>query len=171
MYYRHLIEGCFAERIGTGGVSAAGFTDSRAAADAEHQRIRQTSEPEMAAVLALPEKTDDIAAIHDASERLSSGFKNILVVGTGGSSLGARTLCSLAPNTTPKLHFLENVDPSELDPFFDQLDPALTSALFVSKSGGTLETLAIFMVVMNWRREGSGEAALGRDYGHQKAKR
>ena len=162
MHYRHLIEGCFAERIGTGGVSAAGFADSRAAADAEHQRIRQTSEPEMAAVLALPEKTDDIAAIHDASERLSSGFKNILVVGTGGSSLGARTLCSLAPNTTPKLHFLENVDPSELDPFFDQLDPALTSALFVSKSGGTLETLAVSMMVMNWLREGCGEAALGR---------
>ena len=54
MHYRHLIEGCFAERIGTGGVSAAGFADWRAAADAEHQRIRQTSEPEMAAVLALP---------------------------------------------------------------------------------------------------------------------
>ena len=162
MYYRHLTEGCFAERIGTGGVSAADFDDSHAADDAEQQRIRQTSEPEMVAVLALPEKTDDIAAIHDASERLSSGFTNILVVGTGGSSLGARTLCSLAPNTTPKLHFLENVDPSELDPFFDQLDPALTSALFVSKSGGTLETLAVSMVVMNWLREGCGEAALGR---------
>ena len=56
MHYRHLIEGCFADRIGTGGISAAGFADSRVAADAEHQRIRQTSEPEMAAVLALPEK-------------------------------------------------------------------------------------------------------------------
>ena len=96
MHYRHLIEGCFAERIGTGGASAACFADSRAAADAEHQRIRQTSEPEMAAVLALPEKTDDIAAIHDASKRLSSGFENILAVGTGGSSLGGRTLCSLS---------------------------------------------------------------------------
>ena len=57
MHYRHLIEGCFAKRIGTGGASAACFADSRAATDAEHQRIRQTSEPEMAAVLALPEKT------------------------------------------------------------------------------------------------------------------
>ena len=162
MHYRHLIEGCFAERIGTGGVSTAGFTDYCAAADAEHQRIRQTSEPEMMAVLALPEKTDDIAAICDASERLSSGFTNILVFGTGSSSLGARTLCSLAPNTTPKLYCLENVDPSELDPFFDQLDPARTSASFVSKSSGTLETLAVSMVVMNWLREGCGEAALGR---------
>ena len=41
MHYRHLIEeGCFADRIGTGGVSAAGFADWRVAADAEHQRIR-----------------------------------------------------------------------------------------------------------------------------------
>ncbi|MEC7205187.1 MAG: hypothetical protein VXW49_16135, partial [Pseudomonadota bacterium] len=149
MHYRHLIEGCFAERIGTGGVSAAGFADWRAAADAEHQRICLTSEPEFV-VLALPEKTDDIAAIYDASERLLSGFTNILVFGTGSFSLGARTLCSLAPNATPKLYCLENVDPSELDPFFNQLDPARTIASFVSKSGGTLETLAVSMVVMNW---------------------
>ena len=84
-----------------------------------------------------------------------------LVVGTGGSSLGARTLCSLAPNTTPKLHFLENVDPSELDPFFDQLDPANERfiRLQVRRHAGNL---GCFHGIYELLREGCGEAALGR---------
>jgi len=162
MHYRHLIEGCFAERIGTGGISAAAFEDARTAAETEAQKILHSSTRDVTAVLSLPERKDDIADIQEASERLASDCTDCLVVGTGGSSLGARTLCALAPGAAPKLHFLENVDPAELDPLFERLDPGRTNALFISKSGGTLETLAVSMIVMNWLMEGCGEAALGR---------
>ena len=162
MYYRQLIEGCFSERIGTGGLTAAGFEAARAAAETELQKIRHASDKKISTLLSLPEKRDDLAGIRDASERLSDSCTDLLMIGTGGSSLGARTLCALAANATPKLHFLENIDPATLGPLLECLDPTQTKALFISKSGGTIETMAVSMIVMNWLIEGCGESMLER---------
>ena len=162
MYYRQLIEGCFSERIGTGGLTAAGFEAARAAAETELQQIRHASDKKISTLLSLPEKHDDLAGICDASKRLSDSCTDLLVVGTGGSSLGARTLCALTTNATPKLHFLENIDPAKLDPLLERLDPTQTKALFISKSGGTIETMAVSMIVMNWLIESCGESTLER---------
>ena len=162
MYYRQLIEGCFSERIGTGGFTAAGFETARAAAETELQKIYHASDKKISTLLSLPEKRNDLAGIWDASERLSDGCIDLLMIGTGGSSLGARTLCALAANAKPKLHFLENVDPAKLDPLLERLDPTQTKVLFISKSGGTVETMAVSMIVMNWLIESCGESALER---------
>ena len=162
MYYRQLIEGCFSERIGTGGLTAAGFEAARAAAETEFQKIRHASDKKFSTLLSLPEKRDDLAGIRDASERLSDSCTDLLMIGTGGSSLGARALCALAANATPKLHFLENIDPATLGPLLECLDPTQTKALFISKSGGTIETMAVSMIVMNWLIEGCGESMLER---------
>tara|TARA_Y100001934_G_scaffold268576_1_gene350782 strand:+ start:17137 stop:18471 length:1335 start_codon:yes stop_codon:yes gene_type:complete len=162
MYYRQLIEGCFAERIGTGGLTAAGFEKARVAAETEFQKIRDASDAKMSALLSLPRKHDDLTEIRDASQHLSDSCTDLLIIGTGGSSLGARTLCALAAKASPKLHFLENVDPAKLDPLLAQLRPNQTKALFISKSGGTVETLAVSMIVMNWLIEGCGVTALER---------
>src|SRR5262249_11566507 len=109
--------------------------------------------------LALP----DDAALHKQSTDFAAGvkgnFDDIVVLGIGGSALGPIALRTalLAPdwnslsenerNGRPRLHVLDNVDPLTICALLDRL--ALERSLFVviSKSGGTAETMAQYLVV------------------------
>src|SRR6185436_3160856 len=122
--------------------------------------------------LALPD--DD--ALHrqstDFAAKVKGKFDEIVVLGIGGSALGPIALRTalLAPawNTLtkderggrPRLHVLDNVDPHTISALLDRL--ALDRTLFVvtSKSGGTAETMAQYLVVRERlnQRVGAGEA-------------
>ena len=71
--------------------------------------------------------------------------KDIVIVGIGGSSLGAYAIHRflMDKENSKKLHFLESTDPIELQRKIKKID--LEHALFVviSKSGTTIETIAI----------------------------
>jgi glucose-6-phosphate isomerase len=160
MSYIHKIDGCFADKIGDGGVSAAGYDRWRTEAVKALARVEESADREYMTVLKLPEQRNDIDVLQQAAKRLRETCSDILVVGTGGSSLGARTLCALQTTSEPTLHFLENVDPHGVDVLLASLTPEKTGTLFVSKSGGTLETIALTMVVQSWLLDRSGPEAL-----------
>lgn len=71
-------------------------------------------------------------------------FKNLLVIGIGGSALGPQLAADALGTAQDRLHvfFLDNTDPDGFDRVFAQLgdDLASTLTLVVSKSGGTKET-------------------------------
>ena len=154
MPYRHIITNCFADAIGGHGVTAGSY--ERAAADGASAliEISGTPQPEYQAILKMPDRQDDIAKVVAIANRLRESCDTLLVVGTGGSSLGARTLCALRPSEPPRLHFLENVDPETIDTVLGSLDPSKTGGLFVSKSGSTTETLGLSMIVLDWMLTG-----------------
>ena len=69
------------------------------------------------------------------------GFDNIVVIGMGGSSLGAETLCQLnkgKPNT-PNMFFADNTDSARY--IIPTLNLKETAVLVISKSGGTSEVM------------------------------
>lgn len=72
--------------------------------------------------------------------RWRARFDHLVVVGIGGSSLGAQVLCSLSPAS--RVRFIENVDPWGLEAALRDLPLEKTLFAFVSKSGRTIETLA-----------------------------
>ncbi len=104
--------------------------------------------------------------------RFASGagqaFDHVLVLGIGGSALGTRALLSAlkppawneldddAREYYPRLTVLENVDPVTVRAALARIDPRRVLVNVVSKSGGTAETLAQYLVVRAWL-----EAALG----------
>ena len=73
----------------------------------------------------------------------------MVLLGTGGSSLGGQTLAQLAGHAVPvlgalrkpRLHFLDNLDPGTFEAMLEQLPLATTRFVAISKSGGTAETL------------------------------
>jgi len=86
-------------------------------------------------------------------------FDNLVVVGIGGSSLGA---VALANALTPpdwnylskqersgylRIFFLENVDPDQAAAVLDEVDPRETLFNVISKSGSTAECLAHYQVI------------------------
>lgn len=86
------------------------------------------------------------AAVHSGAIKGSGGsFKNVLLIGIGGSALGPQFVANaLGHPKTDKmaLFFLDNTDPDGLDRVLAQLQAELgrTLAIVISKSGGTKET-------------------------------
>ena len=86
-------------------------------------------------------------------------FDDVVVLGIGGSALGpiAIRTALLAPNWNalsaserggqPRLHVLDNVDPRTIDALLGRLDLSRTLFVVTSKSGGTAETMAQYLVV------------------------
>ena len=83
--------------------------------------------------------------------RLSKKFKkfeNVVFLGTGGSSLGGKTLFSLKNDksqkkNSPSLFFVENVDSFSMSNLIKKINLDRTGVVVISKSGETLETLAL----------------------------
>ncbi|MBS91517.1 MAG: glucose-6-phosphate isomerase [Rickettsiales bacterium] len=81
-------------------------------------------------------------------------FKNIIFLGTGGSSLGGKTLVSLKKNfyindLKPKIFFIENVDQLSITGLIKSINLDDTALVIISKSGETIETLAQFFFIKN----------------------
>ncbi len=86
-------------------------------------------------------------------------FENILVLGIGGSALGGMAVCEallkpywnlLTPeqrNKLPRIFFLDNIDPDQINGLFDVLDLKKTLVNVITKSGSTAETMSQFMIV------------------------
>lgn len=81
--------------------------------------------------------------------------KNFIHVGIGGSSLGPEMLIS-ALSSIPhdkNFVFINNIDPDETYNQIKDLSPDDSLFYFVSKSGGTAETMAGLAIISHWLEE------------------
>jgi glucose-6-phosphate isomerase len=116
---------------------------------------------EQGGFLRLSERKDLLRQIQIFQRDLRSDVTDVVQLGIGGSSLGAQTLCgALLPaghNTFGdgplRFHFPDNIDPETFGSLLDSLDPKRTLVHVVSKSGGTLETLAQMHAMLESFRE------------------
>ncbi|MBI5412768.1 hypothetical protein HZA42_00285 [Candidatus Peregrinibacteria bacterium] len=86
----------------------------------------------------------DIEALNSLT--FKKDFKNICVVGIGGSSLGAKALLSALGSTN--VEFLDNIDPDYVELKLNGLDPKQTLFVLISKSGETVEVLSLASVLL-----------------------
>jgi glucose-6-phosphate isomerase len=87
-----------------------------------------------------------------------SDVTDVINIGIGGSDLGPRLVVDALRDFGDarfRLHFVSNVDGSEVQHALRGLDPARTAAILVSKSFGTQETLLNGTLVRDWM--GGGE--------------
>jgi glucose-6-phosphate isomerase len=144
------IESARAERIGTDGVTAVAFDDALARSAEALDWLRARHADGTLPLLRLPAARDDLAPIRDAADRLSAGATDVVILGTGGSSLGGQTLAQLAGHGVaglgllrdgPRLHFMDNLDGDTYGALLAKLPLATSRFVAISKSGGTAETL------------------------------
>lgn len=75
---------------------------------------------------------------------LANSYEELVLIGIGGSSLGPQLLGDIFKSPKKKFRILDNVDPLLFDRLISELpDLKKTAWLIVSKSGSTLETLAL----------------------------
>ena len=95
-------------------------------------------------------------------------FDHMLLLGIGGSALGARALQKAffpqqdQPNHQgPWLWIADNVDAYALSAFMDKLPPEKTVVVTVSKSGGTIETVGQYFIIKEWMQAKLGTSWSG----------
>jgi glucose-6-phosphate isomerase len=88
----------------------------------------------------------DLEQLEKFARKLENQFEGGLMIGIGGSYLGARALIeSVAePRVEFPLYWLSNVDPSAIARVERQVGTRQVATVVMSKSGGTTETLAGF---------------------------
>ena len=167
------IDTALEKNIGAHGVSDAALTAALARTEAALDRLRQHYTDGTLPLLRLPEKQDDIAGIREAAARLKDGASDIVILGTGGSSLGGQTIAQLAGfnvpgvgalRDPPRMHFIDNLDALSFETMLKRLPLKTSRFVAISKSGGTAETLMQTIAVMsalNAAGVGLSEAMLG----------
>jgi glucose-6-phosphate isomerase len=123
----------------------------------------------------LPYATETAAQTVELADGFGQWFENIVILGIGGSALGARTLRDglLGPmwnqlddearDHYPRLYVLDNVDPASARSLLNAIDIRRSLFCVISKSGSTAETMALYLVVEGRVREAVGE---GKSHGH-----
>lgn len=107
------------------------------------QRWRAGTEP---AFLGLP-FARDLESIAHRGHAIGRKFRQTIVLGIGGSSLGGEMLTRVLGHGVHHVSFYDNLDPTTLfDP--EAIDWEQTMLLVVSKSGNTVETLGQFLTVL-----------------------
>lgn len=121
--------------------------------------------------LDLPYQKNIATEIIKTANFLKVKFKNLVVVGVGGSALG-----NIATHTAlnhpfhniltdqerkgfPRVFVLENIDPDRFSGLIDIVKPEETLFNFITKSGTTVETMAQFLIIVKRLRD-----RLGKDY-------
>src|SRR6185503_13278481 len=121
--------------------------------------------------LSLGEQDDTVAAIRRFADGVGQAYDHVLVLGIGGSALGTKALVNAlrppawnelddeAREFFPRITVLENVDPTSIAAALRRIDPRRVLVNVISKSGGTSETLAQYLVVRAWLDQALGSDA------------
>ena len=107
----------------------------------------------------LPSNAALLEQVLGYAESVRGKYSDVVILGIGGSALGPiaiRTalrpsgwnmLDDAARDRFPRLHVLDNVDPETIAALLGRLPLARTLFIVTSKSGGTAETMAQFLIV------------------------
>ena len=119
----------------------------------------------------LVDQGETVRQITAFAEGVGQAYDHVLVLGIGGSALGTRALLNALRRPAwnewddegrefyPRVTVLENVDPTTVAAALARIDPRRVLVNVISKSGGTAETMAQYLVVRQWLEEALGAAA------------
>jgi glucose-6-phosphate isomerase len=119
----------------------------------------------------LVDQGPTIRQITTFAEGLGQAHDHVLVLGIGGSALGTKALLNALRRPAwnewddegrefyPRLTVLDNVDPTTVAAALGRIDPRRVLVNVISKSGGTAETMAQYLVVRAWLEDALGDAA------------
>ena len=148
------------DRLGGGGVDADRLGGDLAERfRSAHESVESARRSGEMGFLELPYDSDGLGQAEGLADRLEGHFDNLVIIGIGGSALGAKTLrdALLGPlwnersneerDGRPRIYILDNVDPGAVLDAVEPLDLRRTLFNVVSKSGSTAETMALYLVI------------------------
>ncbi len=141
------------------GISDAEWKNASSQFAAAHKSVSDLRSDGTLGFLDLPSDEKMLARVLEVAGENSASYDDVLLLGIGGSALGPVALRSaLKPHAWnslskneregfPRLHVLDNVDPATISATLNRVDLSRALVLVVSKSGGTVETMAQYLIV------------------------
>ena len=101
-----------------------------------------------------------------ADEIRRDGYRHVVLLGMGGSSLGPEALGKTFTPIPgyPELIVLDSTVPAQVSAVTGTIDPARTLFLVSSKSGGTIETLSLYRYFRSVAEDVLPQAKVGRSF-------
>ena len=153
-------------RVGVGGHSPEDLELSLQKLRPTLEQIIEGELPEPGyAFLRLPDDEHAHQQISELADSLKPQYNTLLVLGIGGSDLGARAVYSALGDHSSGMRLLfagGNTDPEELTAIIKQIDWRETIINVISKSGETIETMSAFLICLE---------AMGKAVGEEQAKK
>jgi glucose-6-phosphate isomerase len=156
---------------GVHGLPRARLAELTAGFGAVQQEVRRRRGEGEYGFYDLVEQGATVRQIQTFAEGLGQAHDHVLVLGIGGSALGTKALLNALRRPAwnewddegreyfPRLTVLENVDPTTIAAALRRIDPRRVLVNVISKSGGTAETMAQYLVVRRWLEDTLGAAA------------
>jgi glucose-6-phosphate isomerase len=136
-----------------------------------HEEVRRRRAAGEYGFYGLVDQGQTVRQISAFAEGVGQAHDHVLVLGIGGSALGTKALLNALRRPAwnewddegrefyPRVTVLENVDPTTVAAALARIDPRRVLVNVISKSGGTAETMAQYLVVRAWLEAALGEAA------------
>jgi glucose-6-phosphate isomerase len=101
-----------------------------------------------------------------AQDVRDAGFRHVVLLGMGGSSLGAEVLGQVfgSANQYPELIVLDSTLPESVQTVVEAINPALTLFLVSSKSGTTTEPLILHAYFQDLLKKVAGKEKMGHNF-------
>lgn len=150
MMYTQNHENCFCDTV-KNGVSYETYDHYMRVVRHAQSQVQSDFDTGMPYV-ALPAQVGDLEVLEKVVQQYRN-FQDVVIFGTGGSSLGAESLQQISQIIQrgvggPKLHIITNIDPYTYKNRFKKMDFHKTGFIVISKSGATVETVMQFMTIV-----------------------
>lgn len=109
---------------------------------------RMNDEKELVGYYDLPALSNGIIEQISKLKKSLPNFKNIALVGVGGSSLGVKAIYEMLAYGQKNLIFFDNLDPFLIASNLNKISLDDTIFIISSKSGTTIETISIFKCIL-----------------------
>jgi glucose-6-phosphate isomerase len=143
------LNGLLATAVGPDGIAADELASLEPALAGVRESIATRRAAGELAFADLPYRRDESREVLDVAAGLRADFDTLVVLGIGGSTLGARALLSALADESAGLRVIvaDSIDPERFGALLGRLDLGRTLFDVVSKSGETAETMAQFLIV------------------------
>jgi glucose-6-phosphate isomerase len=152
MHYSQSVDGCLSSRIGDYGLEPERLGQWLTLLTPGFKTLGEKAAAGTFPHFRVLDRDDEIEEARAAFDKLSEGADTIVLLGTGGSSLGGQALAQLGgwsipgdngpkSQAMPRLRFYDNLDSRSFLRGLSILDLEKTRFIVISKSGTTAETL------------------------------
>lgn len=139
-----------AERVGAAGIAPATLRTTDAKMKRVAHILRTAHADRSLGFMTIPERKGEIAQVMRMAKDVRRQFRTLVVVGIGGSDLGARALLHALKKDGKGMdvRFIgANTDPDEIAALLADIDLKTTAINIISKSGDTIEPMSTFLVL------------------------
>ncbi|HKL78504.1 MAG TPA: glucose-6-phosphate isomerase [Gammaproteobacteria bacterium] len=152
----------FADAVGEDGVREADVEALSPRLDDLRPRLERWYQAEEPSFFHLPFESEHVETVYEWGQEITAGFRQLLVLGMGGSSLGGEMLvnCLGGSEEFSDVLFIDNVDPVRIEETLEGIEWSDTMVLAISKSGNTAETLAQLLTLLPQMERAIGARAV-----------